>query len=108
MEHELKRFLPRQFANWPGTNMIEGGTDSRWADCRVIDISSAGAGLELHDAGDDATAGGHILVAVHLRGEIRNSRPDRDRGTRVGIQFADLGAAERAYLASLTQLDALW
>jgi len=108
MEHELKRFLPRQFANWPGTYMIEGGTDSRWADCRVIDISSAGAGLELHDAGDDATAGGHILVAVHLRGEIRNSRPDRDRGTRVGIQFADLVAAEGAYLASLTQLDALW
>jgi hypothetical protein len=108
MDYQLRRFLPRQYADWPGTYRIEGDPEPRWSDCRVIDISSAGAGLELLDAPDDATDGHRILVAVHLHGEIRNTRVEGDGRSRVGIQFVDLTPADRAYLASLTQLDALW
>jgi hypothetical protein len=108
MAHELRRFLPRQFADWPGTYCIDSGTEPVWGDCRVIDISSVGAGLDLNGAPDHAQEGHRIFVAVHLRGEIRNARAGKNGGHRVGIQFADLSAAQRAYLASLTQLEARW
>jgi hypothetical protein len=108
MAYELRRFLPRQFADWPGTYIIEDDHEQRSGDCRIIDISSAGAGLELFDEQDEAREGRRIIVAVHLRGEIRNARPGRHGHHRVGIQFADTTDAERAYLSSLTQLEAHW
>jgi hypothetical protein len=107
MAHQFRRFLPRQFADWPGTYVLETDVEKRWGDCRVIDISSAGAGVELLDAPVEAPEGSEIFVAVHLRGEIRNSRPREDR-LRVGIQFVDLTDAERSYLASLSHLEAHW
>jgi hypothetical protein len=88
MAYELRRLLPRQFADWPGTYCIDNDTEQVWGDRRGIDISSAGAGLDLIGAPDRAQEG--------------------HRGRRVGIQFADASGAERAYPASLTQLEARW
>jgi hypothetical protein len=45
--HQLRRVLPRHLTDWGGRYMIEGDPDARWRDCRVLDISSAGAGIEL-------------------------------------------------------------
>jgi len=47
---ELRRRLPRQFADWRGKYAFEGESEESWHDCRVIDISTSGAGLELLDA----------------------------------------------------------
>jgi hypothetical protein len=108
MIHQLRRFLPRQFADWGGTYLIEADPERRWRDCRVIDISSAGAGVELIDAPREAAEGGHIFIAVHLRGEIRHTGPPKGNRLRVGTQFAGLTDAERDYLASLTEVEARW
>jgi hypothetical protein len=108
MVHELRRFVPRQFADWNGAYLIEDDPERRWRDCRVIDISSAGAGIELGDPPHQAHEGSHIFLAIHLRGEIRNTLTLLDDRLRVGAEFVDLTEAERHYLASMTELETRW
>jgi hypothetical protein len=108
MDAQLRRSLPRQFANWGGTYVIESESEMPWRDCRVIDISSIGAGFELADAPLQAAEGQRIFVAVYLRGEIRNSLPTREGRLRVGTQFIDITDEDRANLRSLTTLDVRW
>jgi PilZ domain len=108
MIHQLRRLMPRQFADWQGTYVVEGDPEQRWRDCRVVDISSAGAGVELLDPPTQAAEGSQIFLAVHLRGEIRHTEPSRGNRLRIGAQFIDLTDAERDYLASLTEIQARW
>jgi hypothetical protein len=108
MEIKLRRLLPRQFADWHGKYMIEGDPEERWRECRVVDMSSAGAGIELLDVSPEETKGRRIALAVHLSGEVRHAKPGREDSLRVGIQFVDLTEAERTYLESLAHLRALW
>jgi len=88
--------------------MIEGDPAERWRDCRIVDMSSAGAGLELLDATPEDTAGQSIVIALHLRGEVRHTEPAKDQGLRTGIQFVDLTDEHRVYLQSLAELEAVW
>jgi hypothetical protein len=104
----LRREVPRQTINWEGEYRIDGDVEQRWRRCRVVDVSTAGAGLELLDATPEETCGRHITVAVQLRGEVKNSREGRNESVRVGLQFVELSPAERAYLATLAQLQARW
>jgi len=106
--HELRRLLPRQFTDWQGKYMIEDDPDELWRDCRVIDMSSAGAGLELLGVRPEELPGHKILLAVQFRGEVRNSAPSGNDGMRVGIQFSNLTPEEREYLDSLVELKAAW
>ncbi len=106
--HELRRLLPRHFTDWQGKYMIEDDPDELWRDCRVVDMSSAGAGLELLGVRPEELPGHKIILAVQLRGEVRNFRPGRNEGMRVGIQFSDLTPEEREYLDSLMELKAAW
>jgi len=106
--HELRRFLPRQFADWSGSYLVDSDPDLRWRDCRVIDISSAGAGIELVDAPPEMAVGHRIVVAVHLQGEIRNTTPKTKGLLRVGTQFVNLTHAERSYLESQEGLAVHW
>lgn len=105
---ELRRLLPRQFADWSAKYAFDDGPDEAWHDCTVVDISSAGAGLELPEASLDEAVGRHILLAVHLRGELRNAGSGRNHCLRAGIQFVGLTRAEHDYLDSLAVLQAKW
>jgi hypothetical protein len=105
---ELRRLLPRQFADWTAKYAFEDGSDDSWHDCRVVDISSAGAGLELADAELEGVLGRQVLVIVHLRGELRNAVDGRAGGVRAGVQFLGLSRAEHEYLDSLAMLQAKW
>jgi hypothetical protein len=89
--------------------MIEGDAGETWRDCRVLDISSAGAGLELLDTTAEETEGRNIVLAVHLKATVRNATagkaPDR---VRVGAQFVDLSTPELDYIKSLVTVGARW
>ncbi len=100
--------MPRQFTDWRGKFMFENDPEHRWRDCRVLDVSSAGAGLELAGTREDQIVGGRLLLAVHLRGELRNVGLGRDNRLRAGIEFVDLTDGERAYLDSLAELQVAW
>jgi hypothetical protein len=104
----LRRLLPRQFTDWRGKYRIEGDSDEHWRVCRVVDMSTAGTGLELLDATPEEVEGRRIILAVQLRGDVRYSMPTGTDGLRVGIQFVDLTEAERDYLESLADLHAGW
>jgi hypothetical protein len=108
MKHQLRRILPRQSTDWRGMALIEGDPDARWRDCRVIDVSSAGAGLELLQTTPQEAEGQNLILAVHLRAAVKNTGPIRGPILRVGTQFVDLSASETAYLASLAKVDAHW
>lgn len=105
---QIRRRLPRQFTDWQGQALIEGDPERRWNNCRVIDISSAGAGLELVGAEPRVSSGDRIIVAVQLCGEVRSCIAAKNDRTRIGIEFVDLTEAERLYLDSLAELQAVW
>ena len=105
---QIRRLLPRQFTNWRGKCMFEDDPEQRWRDCRVLDVSSAGAGLTIADLDEDEPVGSQIILAIHLRGELRNVTPGRDDGRRMGIKFIDLTEEEQAYLESLAELQVAW
>jgi hypothetical protein len=105
---QLRRLLPRHFTDWRARYMIEGDPDARWRDCRIVDMSSAGAGLELLDANPEDTAGKCIVIALQFRGEVRHSEPARNKRLRTGVQFVDLSEEHRVYLQSLAELEAVW
>ena len=107
-QQKLRRLLPRQFADWRGWYMIEGDPKQRWRECRVADISSAGAGLELRDATPEEIDGRRIILAVQLTAEVRYTREGNDDQLRVGTQFVDLSDAERAYISSLVDSGTRW
>jgi hypothetical protein len=88
--------------------MFEDDPEQRWRDRRVLDVSSAGAGLAIADTDMDEPVGTRIIVAIHLRGEPRNVGSARDEGLRLGIKFVDLTEEEQAYLESLRELQAAW
>ena len=108
MELRLRRLLPRQFTDWQGRYMIEGDPSDVWRPCRVVDVSTLGAGLELFGTITDEMAQRTIAVSVDLRGEVRHTVEANDDGIRAGIQFGDLTAAENAYIRSLVKLQTLW
>ncbi len=105
---QLRRLLPRHFTDWRGRYMIEGDPEGRWRDCRIVDMSSAGAGLELLDANPEETAGKSIFIALQFRGEVRHSESVKSQRLRTGVQFVDLTEEHRVYLQSLAELEAVW
>jgi hypothetical protein len=104
----LRRILPRQFADWRGKYLFEDEPGQPWRNCRVLDVSSAGAGLELQELSPGELVGTRILLAVHLRGDLRNAQPTSSGQLRAGIQFVNLTSGEREYLDSLAELQATW
>ena len=109
MEHQRRRLIPRQFVDWEGSYLIEGDPVQRWRDCRVLDISSAGAGLDLMDTTVSEVEGGRrVFVNLRLVGETRHSSETEGSAIRVGIEFVELTEVEQAFLESLKKLDARW
>lgn len=107
MDYELRRLLPRQLADWRGRYIVEGDPEENWRDCRVVDISSAGAGVEVPGGSPEETEGHRIVLVIHLIAEVKYAKAQQDK-LRVGLQFVELSDAERRYLGSLADLDARW
>ena len=105
---QLRRILPRQVADWREKYLFEDEPEQRWRDCRVLDVSPAGAGLELQGLSTDESVGSRILLAVHLRGDLRSAQPTSSGRVRAGIKFVNLTTGEREYLDSLAELQATW
>jgi PilZ domain len=108
MEPERRRLLPRQFADWRGRYLIEGDQDQRWRECRVVDISSGGAGLELVDTTVGEVEGHRIALGLQLIGTVRHTETMGSGRVRVGTEFVAQSDEERAFMAALERLNARW
>ena len=93
---ELRRLLPRQFADSGSAkySSFEGGPDLAWHDCNVIDISSAGAGLELPAPIWRRLWGATSSSPSTSEASFATPVAGRDDAVRAGIQFLGLSPAE--------------
>ena len=109
---ELRRVLPRQPTDWLGTYMLDGDGDGTgekpWRRCRVVDVSTRGAGLVLFDALPEEARDHRIIVSVQLRGDVRSALSVAEGRVRAGIEFTDLTGTSVDYLQSLRDLGARW
>jgi hypothetical protein len=108
-----RRAAQARQADWLGRYTVERHPELGSGNCRVFDVSLAGAGLELFGPAIDERCGEHLLLelqvvdpepaGIWLRGLIRNTDTTDRGGVRVGIEFVDLRDLERVVLASLLE-----
>lgn len=106
-----RRRHERQAAGWLAKYRLEDDAAHEWALCRVLDVSPAGAALEI--AGVMPETGRIVLevqsvevesTGVQLYGQIRNTRPRESGIVIVGVEFVDMTPLERSLLAMLLEL----
>ena len=107
---ERRRFA-RKRAGWIGTYKLCGRDDEGWFECRVLDYSPAGAGLELFGP-HPRHEGEELVVRLELSGRLEGGGVQvpgvvisSTRGAsgyhRVGVELRGLGAAEYSSITSL-------
>jgi PilZ domain len=106
-----RRRVAREPAGWLGRYMVVGRPELGWGECRVLDVSPVGVGLELFgpwprdgvdadlrlclDPATEPEEGGVVLPA-----KVRNTTAGRFGFLRVGIEFVGLDVAQRDFLVS--------
>ena len=111
-QHVQARRVLRREVDWVTRYMLEDNRDQAWRECRVLDVSRGGAGVELADTTlDEARAHRVVLefeippAVLRLRGEVRHAGPGSGGSVHVGLEFASLTALERDMLNSLLERD---
>jgi hypothetical protein len=115
---QRRRRLPRESAGWPGRFRFDNQPAHSSADCRILDISLIGAGLELFGTlpGDCIGRGLSVEVetpagasiTLRLNGVVRNVGPGQEGGTRVGIEFTGLSETERSIIDVMGHMRIVW
>ena len=110
---EERRRVPRQHVRWSGKCVVEGG-HAGWTECRVIDISPAGLGLEVYGAPASELLDRRMAVEIHapagtsvtlaLLGHVRNAVPRPQGGIRVGLELDELSQTQQSILNALSQI----
>ena len=59
-----RRRVPRQPAGWFGKCIVDDDKGASWSECRVIDVSIIGAGIELYGFVHRDLVGRHVTVEV--------------------------------------------
>ena len=105
---KLQRAVPRQPVDWEARYRFRNDPARQWHECRVSDISTAGAGLKIFDVEPQEIEGRKIDVQVQLSGEVRNVVTGMKKDLRVGIEFFELGADSAKFIDSLKRSDTRW
>jgi hypothetical protein len=104
----------RRAVRWQAQYMVASYAELGWFDCRVIDVSRMGAGLELSGPSPACDDWDLILqlrssdepFGFQLQGHVRNESPCDGGTLRVGIEFFDMTPGERGILSLV--LDSRW
>ena len=113
-----RRRVPRQAAGWFGKCLVEDDPVASWAECRVIDVSIIGAGIEVFSLADRDLVGRRMTVevqaptgasvSIRFAGEIKNAGVVPHGGVRLGMEFLGLSESERSILNMLEQMQVAW
>ncbi len=106
-----RRGVAREPAGWLGRYMVVGRRELGWGECRVLDVSPVGVGLELFGPWPRDGVDADLLVCLesaiepesegtHLPATVRNASAGKFGFLRVGIEFVGLDAEQRAFLTS--------
>ena len=71
----------------------------------MLDISAAGAGIQLLDISIEEVMEGLIIVNLELQGDMKNAIPWEEDSVRVGVEFPDLKGAAAHYARRLRSYD---
>jgi hypothetical protein len=98
--------------------MVQDDPESPWYECRVVDISMLGAGVEIFGFSALDVDGERLAVEVeppdgrsftiHFVGVVRNISPGPRGRVRVGLEFVDLSESERSIVTMLEQMHMGW
>jgi len=112
---EERRRSQRQEAGWVGKWRIEDDSDSAPSECKILNFSMLGAGVEIskphqgHLVGQKVTVNAQPLtggsVSLRLLGEIRYASRAPGGRIQLGIEFVGLSKAEMAILDALSAHD---
>ena len=112
-----RRRTPRIPTDWLGRCKLEDQPETDWRECKVVDISLLGAGVEIVGAVLYDMVGERIEVKVEppvgrsvildLFGVVKNQK-DLVGRTKVGLEFAHLSESERVILQVVEQLKMFW
>jgi len=109
----MRRRVPRVATDgWLGKYVVEDDPGFEWHECRVIDISVLGVGIELFPGQPseiaDALVGHQLVVqvqsplghsvSVRLEGQVTNISQGPEGGIRAGLVFVGLCDDERDIL----------
>jgi hypothetical protein len=113
-----RRRVPRQPAGWFGKCRVEGESDSSWSECRVIDVSTVGAGVEILGVVGRSLVGERLVVevqaptgatfSVRFVGQVKNAGAVPQGGLRLGMEFVGLSRTERSILSLFEQMGVGW
>ena len=108
---QARRVLRRE-VDWVTRYMFEGSREQVWRECRVLDVSRGGAGVELSGTTVDEARVRRVVLefelppaVLRLRGEVRHASPCDDGSVFAGLQFGNLTALEHDMLDSLLERD---
>jgi hypothetical protein len=115
MDDRRRRRVPRMATSgWLGTYT----DDDAAHECRVIDISVLGLGLELLGDVPGDLIGHRLTIEVHapvgdsvtlrLMGRVRNMSPGAEGSVRAGLEFVGLSETERAILSTMELMKVAW
>jgi heme oxygenase len=107
-DHQLRRAVPRQPADWFGFYRFEDLVNEPLRCCRVLDISPLGAGFEVFGIDPKEPLEGRITVSIELRGEVRNTRMSGEHTARVGVEFHEPTEAIKRYLRTMSGARSRW
>ena len=113
-----RRRVPRQEAGWIGKCIVDDDPEAAWFECRVIDVSIIGAGVEVFGIQHHSLVGRRLAVevgapsgasvSVRFVGEIKNAGTVPQGGLRIGMEFVGLSESERSILNMLEQMQVGW
>jgi hypothetical protein len=109
MTQHFRRGVPRQPADWYGFYRFDNVEHEPSRPCRIIDVSTLGAGLELYDIAEGEQMDGLLTVNLELSGEVQSIILNENNGTaRVGATFPNPTEAALQYVAALHEIRSLW
>jgi hypothetical protein len=118
-----RRRVPRVPTDgWSGKYVIEDDPGFEWHECRVLDISVLGVGIELFPGQPaeitDALLGHQLVVqvqspvghsvSVRLEGQVTNVSQGPEGGIRAGLEFVGLCDDERDILNVFELMRVSW
>lgn len=110
-QHDQRR-EPRRAAVWQGTYELPAHPTMSPGECRVLDVSKTGAGLELFGPFPRWAVDEEVVVRLdlgegvdqyELRGRVRNSARTKFGFVRAGVEFVGFSPSEQTLLRSLAQ-----
>jgi hypothetical protein len=106
---EFRRSVPRQPVVWNGRyHFNEETADRGTRECRVVDISTLGAGVELSGTTPAEALNQLLVVTVELRGRVQNAREADGGVVRVGLEFPPSGPQQDDYMKTIRHLGKFW